>query len=253
MTEMKETYRILPLGDSAVTVEFENEISIEVNQKVYRLKKKVEQNPVDGILETVPAYRSLTVYYNPVKIGFRQVCGWLREKLEEKETEEAVSALVLELPVCYGGLYGPDLEEVAAYEKLTPQEVIQKHSEEECFVYFVGFSPGNAYIGSQKQTFHVPRRQTPRVMVPAGSVTVWQSQTTVFPMDQPGGWNIIGRTPLAVFRPEKEDPFLLKAGQWVKFRPIQEKEYLNIEEQVRRERYRVRRYERKARHGSGSD
>ncbi len=236
----EQSFRIVPLGDSAVTVEFEQEISQRVNAKVMGLFRLVEEAPFSGYRESVPAYRSLTVHYDPLQISYEEIAGILAEACRNVRTEEDEKALTLTLPVCYGGEFGPDLPEVAAFEGISAEEVVRRHSEGLSFVYFIGFAPGNAYIGAPAETFHVPRKKTPRLKIPAGSITIWQSQTTVFPMEQPGGWNVIGRTPLTIFDAKAEDPFLIKAGMKIHFVPVSEEEYRRIAAEVAAGTYRVK-------------
>lgn len=227
-----EALTIRASGEMAVTVEFEAEISLRVNRKVAALKHVLEQMQIKGITELTPAYRSLTVHYDPEMIRYGDLTEQLLKAAGKMDEEELPEQTVLEIPVLYGGEWGPDLVEVARHEHMEPEEVIKKHSSNECYVYMIGFSPGNAYIGNPEKTFTVPRRKTPRVKIPQGAVTIWESQTTIFPMEQPGGWNVIGRTPFRMFDLKREPAFLLKAGQWVKFRPVSEKEYGQIEKQL---------------------
>ncbi|WP_343209683.1 5-oxoprolinase subunit PxpB [Anaerolentibacter hominis] len=236
---------IKPAGETAVTVEFENRIDLEVNRRVNSFSGQIEKAHIDGIRELIPTYRSLMVHYAPDVIGYRKLCETLYELLKTNPEDASLSREVLVIPVLYGGEYGPDLGDVARREKISEQEVIRRHSRQESFVYMVGFSPGNAYIGSPKKTFSVPRRPEPRVKIPQGSITIWESQTTIFPMDQPGGWNVIGRTPLKMFDLNRKDIFLLRAGRWVKFEPITENEYMQIKREVEENRYKYRLYEKK--------
>lgn len=218
-------------GDSALTVEFENEISIAVNQKVHALVRELEAEPIPGIVEAVPTYRSVMVYYRPEVIRHRELRARILERLSRCHTGTGNVKEVIELPVCYGGEFGPDLREVAAHDGMTPEEVIRRHSENLSFVYAVGFSPGLAYIGSPAPTLTIPRLRTPRVKIPRDSIVVWESQTVTVPFDQPCGWHIIGRSPVHFYDARRRQGSFLRAGQWVRFVPVDRGEY----ERIRRE------------------
>lgn len=225
-------------GDSAVTVEFENEISLQTNQKVLALRDLLEKERPVGVLESVPTYRSLMVHFDPCRCSYEEITRKLQKLAESIHGIQVKKGKFLRIPVCYGGAFGPDLSMVAEFEHISPEEVIRRHSQYDCYVYMLGFSPGNAYIGSETPTFSVPRKDTPRVKIPRGAITIWQSQTTIFPMEQPGGWNVIGQTPLAMFLPDKKQPFFLHAGQWVHFYSIDEKTYDTISAAVANGTYR---------------
>ncbi len=223
-----------------MTITLEEVISIPTNKKVKKMKQLLDRESIVGITETVPAYNSLMVHYRPEVIGFSELCEKLKTYEDFLEDEENKEEQVIEIPVCYGSEYGPDLEEVAKHEGISTKEVITRHSSYKNYVYMIGFTPGLPYLGCEKETFHVPRRATPRTKLPRGAVTIWNNQTTIFPVEQPGGWQVIGRTPLKLFELNRKLPFLLKAGQWVKFHSITEKEYQKIASDVERRTYQVR-------------
>ena len=239
---MLKDVKIVMTGDCAVQVEFKDEITIETSTTVSLFRTALEEARIPGITETLQAYRSLMVHYKPEVIRYAQ----LKEKLEalleglDLSNAGATSDLVTEIPVYYGGEWAPDIQEVADYEGITVEEVIRRHSTNLNYLYFIGFSPGLPYLGNPEPIFTIPRRTTPRVKLPRGSVTVWREQTTVFPVDQPGGWNVIGRTPLHLFDLGRDPAFLLQAGQWVKFRPIDWEEYQEIDRQVEAGTYQVK-------------
>ena len=225
-------------GDASVSVVFPGQISLENNLKVRTLQFILSREMIPGIVEVVPAYCSLMIHYDPCLISYQEVEHRLQGLLSSETKIELPQGTVTEIPVLYGGDAGPDLEEVASYEGITPEEVIRRHSEKQAFIYMIAFAPGLPYIGSIEKTFSVPRRTSPRVRLPAGSVTIWESQTTIFPVDQPGGWNVIGKTPLKLVDWTKEEqPFLLRSGDWIQFRPIDQKEYQIIETQVKEGTY----------------
>lgn len=232
-------------GDRAVSVTFPGEISVENNLKVRALQHALEQEAMPGVVEIVPAYCSVMVHYDPMVLSYERLEAVILRLVSQSGSMELPAELVTEIPVLYGGAWGPDLEEVAQFEQISVEEVIRRHSARESFIYMIAFTPGLPYIGSPEKTFSVPRRKTPRVKLPAGSVTIWESQTTVFPVEQPGGWNVIGRTPLRLFDPQDEaSPFLLRSGQWVRFRPINQEEYDRIEAQIAAGTYRPIQYKK---------
>lgn len=219
-------------GDSAITVEFGQKICVEENQKVMSLHTYLTHERPNGVIETVPCYSSLMIHYDPCLISYEELHKKIRYALQHLSKTTVQSSSVISIPVLYGGEFGPDLEEVAAYEQITPEEVIHRHTTYDCYVYMLGFSPGNAYIGCPERIFSVPRKSTPRLKIPAGAITIWESQTTIFPMEQPGGWNVIGNTPLRMFDLSCQEPFFLHPSQRVHFRAITEAEYQDIASRV---------------------
>ena len=215
-------YRIM--GDRALLVELGDGISPLVNKKVRELFLCLKNNRVEGVVETMPGYRSLLIVYDPLKITLSA----LKERLNKLHTtidrSEIPKPRTLEIPVVYGGECGPDLNWVAEYHKLSPEEVVRFHTGTTYQVYMIGFTPGFAYMGQLPEAIATPRRETPRTAVPRGSVGIAQSQTGVYPVESPGGWQIIGRTPLRLFDPEKWPPTPLEMGDLVKFFPIKEEE-----------------------------
>jgi len=215
-------YRIM--GDRALLVELGDEISALVNTKVRELFLCLKNNRVEGVVETMPGYRSLLIVYDPLKITLSA----LKERLKKYHTtidrSEIPKPRTLEIPVVYGGEYGPDLNWVAEYHKFSPEEVVRFHTGTTYQVYMIGFTPGFAYMGQLPEAIATPRRETPRTAVPRGSVGIAQSQTGVYPVESPGGWQIIGRTTLRLFDPEKWPPTPLEMGDLVKFLSIKEEE-----------------------------
>lgn len=217
--------KILPAGDQALVVEFGNEISEELNRNVQILNKKVKSLGISGILETVPTFRSLMVVYDPEKASFEKLKKILSDIRLDPETEGTAGGRVVEIPVCYGGEFGEDLPDVAAHAGLTEEEVIALHSSKEYNIYMLGFLPGFPYLGGLDRRLHTPRLENPRTRIPAGSVGIGGEQTGIYPLDSPGGWRLIGRTPLKLYDPEREEPFLFDAGDYIRFVPITREEY----------------------------
>lgn len=217
--------KILPAGDQALVVEFGQEISEELNRKVQILNQKITDRKIEGIVETVPTFRSLLVTYDPAVIGFQK----LKQILEKIQADVDMSGdqghHVVEIPVCYGGEFGEDLPDVAAHAGLSEEEVIRLHSEKEYNIYMLGFLPGFPYLGGLDPRLHTPRLANPRTKIPAGSVGIGGEQTGIYPLDSPGGWRLIGRTPLKLYDPDREEPFPYQAGDYIRFVPITREEY----------------------------
>lgn len=220
--------RFLHCGDCAVTVEFGNAIDAAMNQSVHRFAKAVESLGHPGVLEVVPTYRSATVHYDPLVLPHSQLLKLL-EPLAQLDTTQSAPSEIIEIPVLYGGEMGPDLQEVADHCGLTPQEVIALHSAPVYGIFMLGFTPGFPYLGGMDAQLTTPRRAEPRVCIPAGSVGIAGAQTGVYPIQSPGGWQLIGRTPLRLFDPSRSQPILLQAGQGIRFVPIDQGEFDRIE------------------------
>ena len=215
-------YRVM--GDRALLVELGDGISPLINKKVRELFLAIERYEIEGVMELVPAYRSLLITYDPLKItltGLKKSINHIKETMDRTQIPEPRT---FKVPVVYGGEYGPDLQWVARYHQITPEEVIRLHTASAYQVYMIGFTPGFAYMGELPNTIATPRKETPRTSVPRGSVGIAQSQTGVYPTESPGGWQIIGRTPLRLFDPAKWPPTPLEMGDLVKFFPIKEEE-----------------------------
>jgi len=223
---MSETPRILPAGDQAILVEFGGEINPTINRLVQAFTNRANQNRIAGIGELVPSYCTLLIYYDPFLLSFPQVESWAHNLLGSNRWETKTSSAVKEVPVIYGGPYGPDIEFVARHNHITTKEVIQLHNGETYLVYVVGFSPGFAAMGTVPSKIQTPRLQTPRTRVPAGSVGIGGIQTGIYAMESPGGWQLIGRTPLTLFDLHRHPPAYFQAGDYARFYPITEEEFL---------------------------
>jgi len=213
------------MGDRALLLEFGDEISLEINEKVRRMTLAIQAGAIEGIVEKVPTYRSLLIIYNPFIINIEDLkkrLDWTEEALGQNPFPEPK---LTRIPVVYGGSYGPDLDYVAKFCQITPEEVVRLHCSKPYHIYMIGFMPGFPYMGELPEALVTPRLKTPRLSVPAGSVAIAQRQTGIYPMESPGGWQIIGRTPVQLFDPEKEPAALLQMGDLVQFYPISEKEF----------------------------
>jgi len=238
--------RLLPAGDQAITVEFGDEIDLDVNRRVYAFADAVEGAGLSGVVEVVPSYRSLLVQYDVRVTGFAELRGGLQRVLGGLPAEagaEEGGREVFELPVVYGGDRGPDLEDVAEHAGLTAEEVVGIHSGTAYRVYMLGFAPGFPYLGGMDPRIACPRLSTPRVRVAAGSVGIAESQTGVYPTASPGGWRIIGRTPVPLFTPESDPPAAILPGRYVQFVPVDAAAVTEIEEAVAAGSYRLLRRE----------
>ena len=209
--------RIVPLGDSSVLVQVGNEIDFKINQRVHALGKLIEASSIHGVIETVPAYATLLVHYDPLILSFTQIKDHLRAKISQAEETFSRKPRQVEVPVRYGGEHGIDLEAVARHLHLSAEDVIRIHSEKIYTVYMMGFTPGYPYLGKLDDALVMPRLETPRTRVPAGTVAIASSQTGIYSIESPGGWNLIGWTPLKLFDLESETPFLFSPGDEVKF------------------------------------
>ncbi|HSL31807.1 MAG TPA: 5-oxoprolinase subunit PxpB [Anaerolineales bacterium] len=208
---------IVPLGDSALLVQLGDEINLAVNQKVHTLASLVNAAPLEGLIETVPSYSTLLVHYDPLAISDRQLREWLREKVEQIGQAHVNNPRHLSVPVQYGGEYGVDLAAVADFHQLSVEQVMKIHASRTYIVYMMGFTPGFPYMGKLDNAIATPRLETPRTQVPAGTVAIAGSQTGIYPIDSPGGWRLIGYTPLRLFDPDAASPFLFSPGDEVRF------------------------------------
>jgi inhibitor of KinA len=234
----KDGMQIVPLGDNALVLEVGTVIDESTHRKVQAAWRALAAAPLPSVNEVVPAYTTVTVFYDPaaaVRAGApaQGIADWLgavlRERLKNPPKIKKPESRVVEVPVCYGGEFGPDLARVAAQAKLSPDDVIKRHTKAEYLVHLIGFAPGFPYLGGLPKELRTPRHPKPRMAVPPGSVGIGGEQTGIYPVTTPGGWNLIGRTPLRVFRPEENPPVLLSAGDRVKFRAITAEEFKKLQ------------------------
>lgn len=224
-------YPVCLCGDCAVTLQIGNEISEQVNREVVNALAAIRRADISGVCELVPTYTSICIHYDPAVLSCEALRNALKlvkaDPVEEKGDQEE---RVVEIPVCYGGEYGPDLEFVAEHNGLTAEEVVRRHSNGQYLVYMLGFLPGFAYMGGMDKTIACPRLISPRTKIPAGSVGIAGAQTGIYPLSSPGGWQLIGRTPLKMFAIDGEQTtFALSAGDRVRFVPITEEVFREME------------------------
>ena len=224
--------RYLVSGDCSVCVEFGNEISPEINKKIRAFKIAVEKSGIPGVVETVPTYRSLLVHYKPEIIGFKALTEKFEELMGSLASIQIPPPAVIEIPVLYGGEMGPDIENVAEHNHKTVEEVIRIHTSEVSLIYLRGWFAGWRYRGGGGKEIATPRLKNPRVKIEGGSVGIAGEQTGIYPLDSPGGWQLIGRTPLKLYDADREKPVLLEAGQYIRFKSVTQEEYAQIEKEV---------------------
>ncbi len=225
--------RVLFAGDRCAVVEFGTAIDRAVNARVQQLRRDLEARPLGGITELVPTYRSLAVYFDPRRAG-EELPELLASRAASLEGSAETGGRCVVIPVGYGGEWGPDLPEVARHAGLSESEVVSRHTGRDYYCYMLGFTPGFAYLGGMDETLATPRLANPRTKIPAGSVGIAGAQTGIYPIDSPGGWRLIGRTPLRLFDPDGHPPTLLDAGLWVRFAAVDEAGYAAVADQVRR-------------------
>ena len=250
---IKLAYECYPLGDSAIVIRLGTRIDLVTLNRVRQVAQCIESHWQEGYIELVPAYTTITLYYDPFRIFTSKTshaAGRLRAMREhpsadllpyayvlhsieqlldryvEDEYTQGQLGDVVEIPVCYEADYGPDLTDVAAYHQISQEQVVSWHVSRVYPVYMIGFAPGFPYLGGMDERLATPRRAVPRTQIPAGSVAIGGAQTGIYPFETPGGWHLIGRTPLDLFRPEEDPPSLLKVGDQVKFVPISSEQFM---------------------------
>ncbi|MCE9526554.1 MAG: 5-oxoprolinase subunit PxpB [Planctomycetales bacterium] len=219
------------LCDRAVVVHLGDQIDAPTFRAIRSLVKKLEASPPAGMIEFVPAFTTVAVYYDPLRTSEAELCSSISSLAPTLDSTDEPKPRVVEIPVCYGGEFGPDLQIVAKHTGLIPSEVARIHSEGEYLVHMIGFAPGFPYLGGMSPRIAAPRRSSPRLKIPAGSVGIAGEQTGIYPLETPGGWQLIGRTPLVLFRPEQDPPTLLQAGDIVRFRSVTPDQFRQLSEQ----------------------
>lgn len=226
--------KILNAGEQGIVVEFGNQISAKINGRVHKIAKMLIDNMGDKIVEVVPTYRSLLVYFNPLQIQRSELIVQIEQVIRNEKSGKLKSdqGKVVFIPVCYDDEFGPDLQFVAQHNNLTVAEVITIHTSTPYLVYMLGFTPGFPYLGGMSEKIATPRLEKPRTKITAGSVGIAGSQTGFYPIDSPGGWRLIGRTPVKAFQPEAANPFLFDAGVYLQFQAVTRQRYNEIMQEV---------------------
>ena len=222
--------RILTAGDGCLVAEFGDSIDLEINSRVAALAHAVMKLDFPGFLDAVPTYRSLAVYFDPEVTDVDRLYQRMETLCREggAGAAETVRRVIL-IPTLYGGDRGPDLEDVAAHLGLSTDEVVKRHFSRDCYCYMLGFTPGFSYLGGMDPSLEVPRLKNPREIIPAGSVAIGGKQTGIYSIPSPGGWRLIGTTPLRMFDAQRDPAIFLEAGMWVRFRPIDREEFSRID------------------------
>ncbi|MBY7144143.1 5-oxoprolinase subunit PxpB [Virgibacillus sp. NKC19-3] len=221
-------FSLQAVGDSALKVNFPGVVSPELNAEIQGFCMKLEELAIVGVVEWVPAFDSVTIYYEPHKIKYKAIAEKVKGLRENSLPEKTAKSRIFHVPVFYGNEYGPDLERVAAFNKLDISDVVEMHQKPEYLVYMIGFLPGFPYLGGLDRRIATPRLKEPRKSMAAGSVGIAHEQTGIYPVESPGGWNIIGKTPIPIFDKNAEDAFLFQAGDRIRFYRVSKTEFEQI-------------------------
>ncbi|OCL26908.1 allophanate hydrolase [Orenia metallireducens] len=222
---MGEGIKYVSASDSSILMEFGDEIKPEINREIQAMVHLLEKEVIAGVIEYIPSYTKLMITYDPLTIDYQNLVAKLKELEDRIHTISTSPTKIIEIPVLYGGEYGPDLETVANYNNLSDEEVIKIHSSRDYLIYMLGFTPGFPYLGGMSKKIATPRLKNPREKVPAGSIGIADRQTGIYPISSPGGWQIIGRTPIKLFDPQREVSFLLEIGSYLRFIPISQVQF----------------------------
>ena len=223
--------RFATLSDRALVVHLGDQIDTAMFRAVRSMSRQLEANPPAGMVEVVPAFTTVAVYYDPLCTSEAELTSHINGLESLLDSTAEPPPRIVEIPVCYGGEFGSDLEFVAKHARISTSEVIEVHSAADYLVHMIGFAPGFPYLGGMSSKISTPRRSSPRLKIPPGSVGIARDQTGIYPLETPGGWQLIGRTPLALFRPEQDPPTLLQAGDVVRFRSITPQQFRELQEQ----------------------
>lgn len=224
--------KFLITSDTSISIVFGDKISDEINRRVNALALSLKKLEISGIIEFCPSYSSLMVSYDPAIISFKKLERKIRKLVKKGLSKESEDSILWEIPVCYGGKYGEDLINTAQLLRVCPEELIERHSGVVYKIYMLGFLPGFAYLGGLDSSIAAPRLSSPRKKIPVGSVGIGGQQTGIYPMSSPGGWRLIGTTPIDVYNINRENPILYSAGDYLKFISVSEKEFENIKLQT---------------------
>lgn len=231
--------RVLTAGDGCAVVEFGDSIDMAINFRVAALGSAVRKTGFPGFLDTVPTYRSLAVYFDPEKTDVDALYIRLEKMCRKEDSGKGgEKRRTIVVPTLYGGEFGPDMEDVAEHTGFSPNEVVRRHTAHDCYCYMLGFTPGYSYLGGMDPALEIPRLKNPREVIPAGSVGIGGKQTGIYSIASPGGWRLVGRTPMLMFDPGREPAIFLEAGMWVRFRAIEKDEFDEIEAASARRDYR---------------
>ena len=234
MKHMIGNVRLLVAGEQGMVVEFGNTISVEINGQVQQLAESIAKLKIVGVTEIMPTYRSVMVYFDPIIVSRAEMAEIVEQCLQQLdcETLPLPPRRIIRIPVCYGGVFGPDMDYVVRHTGLTEQEVVKVHTSRTYLAYMLGFTPGFPYLGDLPETLIVPRLSKLRAKIPEGSVGIAGSQTGFYTVQSTGGWRLIGRTPVKAFNPDSVEPFLFTAGSYIQFEPISVDDFFVIRQAV---------------------
>lgn len=235
-----QNVKIRTAGDSSLLIRFGDSIDPDINVRIAATVQLMKEQHIEGVVDIIPAFCSLLINYDPRVISYDEMKTRMEKILSVEISAGVRKKKVYEIPVCYGGEFGPDLSTIAEHAGLSEQEVIDIHSSTDYLIYMLGFLPGFTYLGGLDERIHTPRLANPRIRIPAGSVGIGGSQTGIYPMDSPGGWQLIGMTPVKTYDPEREAPILVEAGDYIRFVPVDRAEYDRIKDEVEQGTYTVR-------------
>lgn len=231
--------KLMPAGDSALVVEFGDKIDENVNAHVHALARKIEEQHIEGIVEVVPTFRSVLVQYDVFVCSYSKISDMILGLADHLDGFDKTTKKIVKIPCCYGARFGPDLADMEKLTGLDRDEIIAIHSATDYKIYMLGFLPGFVYLGGLDKRIEVPRLKTPRVKIRKGAVGIGGNQTGIYPMDSPGGWRLMGATPIDLYDENREPPILLAAGEYIRFVPISILDYYDIRQEILKGTYRL--------------
>lgn len=231
--------KIMPAGDAALVVEFGDIIDENVNAQVHALARKIEEQHIEGIMEVVPTFRSVLVQYDVFVCSYSQIRDVVHSLADNLNVLDKTAKKIVKIPCCYGARFGQDLSDMEKLTGLDRDEIIAIHSATDYKIYMLGFLPGFVYLGGLDKRIEVPRLKTPRVKIRKGAVGIGGNQTGIYPMDSPGGWRLMGATPIDLYDENRETPILLAAGEYIRFVPISILDYYDIRQEILKGTYRL--------------
>lgn len=232
-------FRMCPVGDQAILCEFGNKIDEKINDEVQALTRQIKSASLRGVTELLPTYRSLLVFYDSSRISYKKLSKTIGSFHRDSTGQESGNKKTRIVPCLYGGECGPDLSDMADQLGMSEAEIVNIHKSVDYKIYMLGFLPGFVYLGGLDERIHMPRLDVPRTKIPERSVGIGGNQTGVYPMESPGGWRLIGSTPLDFYNPVNTPPVLCEAGEYIRFEPVTEQEYQSIRKDVERGSYRA--------------
>lgn len=219
-----------PSGDSALLVKFGNEISLEISQKIRGFVVTLSTLSIDGVVELIPSYTDVLIHYDPSIIPFTELLTHIKNKIKNLDNINLTEARTIRVPVLYGKRFGENLDKVITHTGLSEKEIVKLHTQSKYLVYMLGFTPGFCYLGGMDGRLATPRKEVPSQKIKAGAVGIAAEQTGIYPIESPGGWQIIGRTPFKLFDPQREPAFLVQAGDYLEFYSITDEEFNMLNE-----------------------